>query len=150
MPVSAPSVDNDLLSSLGETLLAFEHLFDTSNRGVSPVASRVRCDGWRCRVEVAGAGWRCRVPGGGAGCRVEVPGAGWRWRVPGGGGGWRGARSEAGHPARLLTFLETECSNIHVFGNRIWHFGKSRCATTVWLLETSRITETVSKNVREE
>jgi len=40
VPVSAPSVDNDLLSSLGETLLAFEHLFDTRNRGVS--RSRVR------------------------------------------------------------------------------------------------------------
>lgn len=37
MPGSAPSVDNDLLSSLGETLLVFEHLFDTGCRGVSRV-----------------------------------------------------------------------------------------------------------------
>ena len=32
---STPFVDNDLLSSLGETLLVFEHLFDTRYRGVS-------------------------------------------------------------------------------------------------------------------
>ena len=37
MPGSAPSVDNDLLSSLGETLLVFEHLFDTRYLGVSRV-----------------------------------------------------------------------------------------------------------------
>lgn len=37
MPGSAPSVDNDLLSSLGETLLVFEHLFDTGRVGVSRV-----------------------------------------------------------------------------------------------------------------
>jgi hypothetical protein len=35
VPGSAPSVDNDLLSSLGETLLVFEHLFDTRYLGVS-------------------------------------------------------------------------------------------------------------------
>jgi len=37
VPGSAPSVDNDLLSSLGETLLVFEHLFDTRVCGVSRV-----------------------------------------------------------------------------------------------------------------
>lgn len=35
MPGSVPFVDNDLLSSLVETLLGFEHLFDTRIRGVS-------------------------------------------------------------------------------------------------------------------
>jgi len=37
VPGSAPSVDNKLLSSLGETLLVFEHLFDTRVCGVSRV-----------------------------------------------------------------------------------------------------------------
>ena len=41
-----PFVDNDLLSSLGETLLVFEHLFDTGYRGVSrrvAIASPPHC-----------------------------------------------------------------------------------------------------------
>ena len=46
MPGSTPSVDNDLLSSLGETLLVFEHLFDTGYRGVSRVVGRVKQWGW--------------------------------------------------------------------------------------------------------
>ena len=45
MSGSTPFVDNDLLSSLVETLLVFEHLFDTGYRGVSRGAS----DGWRDR-----------------------------------------------------------------------------------------------------
>lgn len=38
MPGAVLSVENVLLSSLGETLLAFEHLFDTGFRGVSRAA----------------------------------------------------------------------------------------------------------------
>jgi len=40
VPGSTPFVDNDLLSSLGETLLVFEHLFDTRIRGVSRMVAR--------------------------------------------------------------------------------------------------------------
>ena len=40
MPGSAPSVDNKLLSSLVETLLVFEHLFDTECFGVSRTRGR--------------------------------------------------------------------------------------------------------------
>ncbi len=55
MPGSAPSVDNDLLSSLGETLLVFEHLFDTRYLGVSrSFASEFR----RCSRVSRGRGWR--------------------------------------------------------------------------------------------
>jgi hypothetical protein len=39
-------VDNNLLSSLGETLLVFEHLFDTRIRGVSRVVV-VGDSGWQ-------------------------------------------------------------------------------------------------------
>ena len=46
MPGSMPFVDNDLLSSLGETLLVFEHVFDTRYRGVSRVVGRVKQWGW--------------------------------------------------------------------------------------------------------
>ncbi len=46
MAGSTPSVDNDLLSSLVETLLVFEHLFDTRYRGVSRVVGRVKQWGW--------------------------------------------------------------------------------------------------------
>jgi hypothetical protein len=55
VPGSVPFVDNDLLSSLGETLLVFEHLFDTGRVGVSRVgvsgsrgcAGMCRWRGWR-------------------------------------------------------------------------------------------------------
>ena len=50
MPGSVPSVDNDLLSSLGETLLVFEHLFDTGYRGGSRVVGRVKQWGWQGEV----------------------------------------------------------------------------------------------------
>lgn len=76
MPVSAPSVDNDLLSSLGETLLAFEHLFDTRNRGVSPAISWAHHDPHR------ESGARGHPSRGGGGCRVEVAGAEARDRKP--------------------------------------------------------------------
>ena len=52
MPGSKPSVDNDLLSSLGETLLVFEHLFDTRNRGVSRVGGVVGLAEWWDRKPV--------------------------------------------------------------------------------------------------
>lgn len=59
MPGSAPSVDNKLLSSLGETLLVFEHLFDTRIHGVSRVFASGfgRCSGvrrWRLSRSKAG------------------------------------------------------------------------------------------------
>lgn len=57
MPGSTPSVDNDLLSSLGETLLVFEHLFDTGDRGVSRVGRGGGIGG-----VVGLAGWRDRKP----------------------------------------------------------------------------------------
>ena len=42
MPTTAPSVENDLCSSSVETLLVFEHLFDTCICGVSRcVAGRI-------------------------------------------------------------------------------------------------------------
>ena len=58
MPGSVPFVDNDLLSSLVETLLGFEHLFDTRISGVSRVAGR-----WNSPGDALGlAGWRDRKP----------------------------------------------------------------------------------------
>ena len=59
MPGSMPFVDNDLLSSLGETLLVFEHLFDTRYRGVSRVGG------------VAGLTGRWDWRGGGIGVRRD-------------------------------------------------------------------------------
>jgi len=67
---SIPFVDNDLLSSLVETLLGFEHLFDTGYRGVS-------------RVAVGGSGWQGGAVGLAGRC-IGISGA---------------ARSKAGHPA---------------------------------------------------
>jgi hypothetical protein len=58
VPGSTPFVDNDLLSSLGETLLVFEHLFDTEYRGVSRVVGRVKQWGWRGGGVAGLAGWR--------------------------------------------------------------------------------------------
>ena len=71
MPGSTPFVDNDLLSSLGETLLVFEHLFDTRIRGVSRVAGR-----WDSQGEAVGLARRGRGIGG------EVGLAGRRDRKP--------------------------------------------------------------------
>ena len=67
MPGSAPSVDNDLLSSLGETLLVFEHLFDTGRVGVSRVGM---CRWWGCAV---GGVDRVRAAGEGCDGRPAVP-----------------------------------------------------------------------------
>jgi hypothetical protein len=59
VPGSTPFVDNDLLSSLGETLLVFEHLFDTGYCGVSLVV--MRGTGWQGSA-VGLAGRRDRKP----------------------------------------------------------------------------------------
>jgi len=61
VPGSTLFVDNDLFSSLGETLLVFEHLFDTGYRGVSRVVGRVKQWGWQGGV-VGSAGRRDRKP----------------------------------------------------------------------------------------